>query len=151
MITKTEADGTSPAVDELRRDVADRDCRSGSQVPGALQAGRRQAGFVLARSVPTPMVELPEGGTLKVSWVRLPVVRGRSWPSTAKVTTTSSRPPTSSIWATPAPTTSRSRSSRTSPPSSRKRDAPLNVVQQTEGRHCPPLGFILRMRFSDRQ
>ncbi len=36
------------AVDELRRDVADRDCRSGRQVPGPLQGSRRQAGLLRA-------------------------------------------------------------------------------------------------------
>ncbi len=69
MITKTEADGTSQQWTNYDETSRYRDCRSGRQVLGPLQAGGRPTpGSFSPRSVPTPMVEPPEGGTLKVSW-----------------------------------------------------------------------------------
>ncbi len=96
VITKTEADGTTRRWTNYDETSAIAIAGQGAKFQDRYKAVDGKPGFAShARSVPTPMVELPEGGTLKVSWGEASVVPGRSSPSTAKAITTSSPPRTS--------------------------------------------------------
>jgi hypothetical protein len=68
VITKTEDDGTSQQWalwDETNPNVAD---GKGASFQSRWNSVEGKPGSYSPRSVPTPMVELPEGGKVKVSW-----------------------------------------------------------------------------------
>ena len=68
VITKTEADGTSQQWTNYDETSPIAQAGLGAKFQERYKAVDGKPGFYSPRSVPTPMVELPEGGTLKVSW-----------------------------------------------------------------------------------
>ena len=68
VITKTEADGTSQQWTNYDETSPIAIAGQGAKFQARYKPVDGKPGFYSPRSVPTPMVELPEGGTLKVSW-----------------------------------------------------------------------------------
>ena len=68
VITKTEADGTTQQWTNYDETSPIAIAGQGAKFQERYKAVDGKPGFFAPRSVPTPMVELPEGGTLKVSW-----------------------------------------------------------------------------------
>ena len=68
VITKVEADGTTQQWTNYDETSPIAIAGQGAKFQDRYKPVDGKPGYFSARSVPTPMVELPEGGTLKVSW-----------------------------------------------------------------------------------
>lgn len=68
VITKTEADGSTQQWTNYDETSPIAQAGLGAKFQERYRPVDGKPGIFTARSVPTPMVELPEGGTLKVSW-----------------------------------------------------------------------------------
>jgi len=68
VITKTEADGSTQQWTNYDETSPIALAGMGTKFQERYKPVDGKPGFFSPRSVPTPMVELPEGGTLKVSW-----------------------------------------------------------------------------------